>query len=64
MCSHPLSIGQVIKIVSVPHSNRGIIEVKYPDRGNYRSSADEVAMSGPQNIEEEILTRIVVTVDP
>ena len=52
----PVSIGQMmIKIIEVPHSNRGIIKLQYPGQKIYRSSPDEVAISGPQNMEEEML---------
>lgn len=61
----PVSIGQMmIKIIEVPHSNRGIIKLQYPGQKIYRSSPDEVAISGPQNMEEEMLIKIVVTLDP
>lgn len=60
-----VSIGQMmIKIIEVPCSTRGVIKLQYPGQRIYRSSLDEVAMSGPQNTEEEILTRVVVTLDP
>lgn len=61
----PVSIGQMmIKIIEVPHSNRGIIKLQYPGQKIYRSSPDEVAISDPQNMEEEMLIKIVVTLDP
>ena len=60
-----VSIGQMmIKITEVPRSTRGVIKLQYPGQRIYRSSPDDVVMSGPQNTEEEMLTRMVVTLDP
>ena len=62
---HVSVVGQMmIKITEVPRSTSGVIKLQYLGQRIYRSSPDDVAMSGPQNTEEEMLTRMVVTLDP